>query len=234
VIVRLTRLSQVGARDQIRDTLANGIRLVAMVCLPLFVVLELLAGEVIVLLYTQRFVDAVPVFRVSLLMLPLIATQLDYVPRAYGDTRFLLFVSAVRSVVCGGLLTVLPPTFGLWGAPLAYIFAVVASHLILLVRVSRLTGLPCAKLWPLGVLGRIVAASLVSAIPVLLLKGTGLLAFWPILAAAGVAFGGTYFVMLWRLEVLSRGEREAVRALGRGLRALGGVPRREAVEGRPR
>jgi O-antigen/teichoic acid export membrane protein len=234
VVVELTRLARVGARDQIRDTLGTGIRLVAIVCLPLFVLLELIAGEVIVLLYTHRFVDAVPVFRVALLVLPLIATQLEYVPRAYGDTRFLFFMCAVRGVVCLGLLTVLPSTFGLWGAPLAFVLALVASHVVLLVRVSRLTGLPYAKVWPLGVLTRIVAASLVSAIPVLLLKGTGLLAFWPILAAAGVAFGATYVMMLWRLAVLSSGEQESVRALGRRLRALGGVPGREAVEGRPR
>jgi O-antigen/teichoic acid export membrane protein len=234
VVVQLTRLAPVGARDQIRDTLGHGIRMVSVVCLPLFVLLELVAHEVIVLLYTHRFVDAVPVFRVSLLVLPLIATQLEYVPRAYGDTRFLFLMCAVRGGVCVALLTVLPPTFGLWGAPLAFVLALVASHVVLLVRVSRLTGLSYAQVWPLGVLGRIVAACLVAAIPLLLLKGTGLLALGLILAAAGVAFGAIYITMLWRLGVLSRGEKEAVRALGRRLGALGGVPGREAVEGRPR
>lgn len=219
-IVQLTRLAQVGARDQIRDTLANGIRMVSLVCLPLFVVLELLADEVIVLLYTQRFADAVPVFRVALLALPLIATQLEYVPRAYADTRFLFFMCAVRGVVCVTLLGVLPPILGLLGAPLAFILALVATHLILVVRVSRLTGLPYSQVWPLGVLGRIVAASILAAVPVLLLKGTGLLAWWPILAAAVVVFGVTYAVMLWRFQVLSRGERETVQALGRRLRAV--------------
>lgn len=231
VVVQVTRLAQVGARDQIHDTIGAGIRLVALVCLPLFVLLELLAGEVITLLYTHRFVDAVPVFRVSLLVLPLMATQLDYVPRAWADTRFLFFMYAVRGMVCVGLLTVLPPTLGLPGAPLAFVLALAATHVILLVRVSRLTGLPYAKVWPLGVLARIVAASLVSAIPVLLVKTTGLLASWLILAAAGVAFGAIYVVMLWRFAVLSSGEKKAIQALGRRLRALGGLPAREALEG---
>ena len=64
----------------------------------------------------------------------------------------------------------LPQTLGLAGAPLAYVMALVASHAVLLVRVSRLAGLPYAEVWPLGMLGRILAACLVSAIPVLLLK----------------------------------------------------------------
>jgi len=234
IVVQLTRLAQVNALDQTRDTLGNGIRLVAIVCLPLFVLLEIIAGEVIVLLYTSRFVDAVPVFRVSLLLLPLIATQLECVPRAYGDTRFLFFMCAVRGVVCVGLLAVLPAAFGLAGAPLAFVLALVASHVLLLVRVSRLTGLGYAKVWPLGVLGRIVAASLVSAIPVLVMKGTGLLAFGPALGAAGLAFGATYIVTLWRFGVLRSGEKAAVRTLGRRLGALVGVLGREAVEGRPR
>ena len=234
VVVQLTRLARVGAGDQIRDTLGNGIRLMAVACLPLFVLLELIAGDVIVLLYTQRFADAVPVFRVSLLVLPLLATQLEYVPRAFGDTRFLFLMCAVRGVVCVGCLTVLPQTFGLAGAPLAFVMALVASHVVLLARVSRLTGLRYAEVWPLGMLGRIVAASLVSAIPVMLLKATGLLAVWPILAAASLTFGAAYGVTLWRFAVLSSGEKQAVRALGLRLAALGGSPWREAVGGRPR
>jgi O-antigen/teichoic acid export membrane protein len=230
VVVQLTRLAQAGNRDQVRDTLGNGIRLVAMLCLPLFVLLELIADDMIVLVYSHRFVDAVPVLRVSLLVLPLIATQLEYVPRAYGDTRFLFFMCAVRGVACVGLLTVLPQMFGLAGAPLAFVLSLVTTHLILLNRVSHLTGLPYGQVWPLGVLCRIAAVSLVSAIPVLLLKGAGLLDHWPILAVACLAFGATYGVMLWRLAVLSSGEKEAVRALGRRLCSLGGVPAREALE----
>jgi putative polysaccharide biosynthesis protein len=195
--------------------------------------LELIAGDVIVLLYTQRFADAVPVFRVALLVLPLLATQLEYVPRAYGDTRFLFLMCAIRGAVCVGCLTVLPQTFGLAGAPLAYVVALVASHVVLLVRVSRLTGLRYAEVYPLRVLGGILAASLVSAIPVLLLQAMGLLAFWPILVAASVAFGLVYAITLWRFQVLSGGEQEAVRALGRRLAALGGLlAGREAAEGR--
>ncbi len=234
VVVRLTRLARAGAREAIRETLGNGIRLVALVCLPLFALLELLAGELIVLLYTERFLDAVPIFRVSLLVLPLLVTQLDYVPRAWADTRFLFFMCAVRGLVCVALLAVLPAVLGLWGAPLAFVLALVASHVILLARVSRLTGLRYAHVWPLGVLGRIAAAAGVSALPVALMKATGLLAFWPVLAAAGGAFGAAYALLLWRLDVLSSGERQAVRALGERLRALGGVPGRHAVEGRPR
>ncbi|PYN38553.1 MAG: hypothetical protein DMD98_03720 [Candidatus Rokuibacteriota bacterium] len=235
VVVQVTRLARVGAQDQIRDTLGNGIRLMAVACLPLFVLLELVAGDVIVLLYTQRFADAVPVFRVSLLALPLLATQLEYVPRAYGDTRFLFLMCAIRGVVCVGCLTVLPQTFGLPGAPLAFILALVASHLVLLVRVSRLTGLRYVEVWPLGMLGRILAASLASAIPVVLLKSMGLLAFWPVLAAASVAFAVTYGMALWRLQVLSGDEKEAVRALVRRLAVLGGfLAGREAIGGRPR
>ena len=232
VVVQLTRLAQVGAVDQIRDTLGNGIRLMAVACLPLFVLLELIAGDVIVLLYTQRFADAVPVFRVSLLVLPLLATQLEYVPRAYGDTRFLFVMCAIKGAVCVGCLSVLPQTLGLAGAPLAYVMALVASHAVLLVRVSRLAGLPYAEVWPLGMLGRILAACLVSAIPVLLLKSLGLLAYWPILAAASVAYALAYGIALWRFRVLGPSERETVRALGRRLAVLGGfLPSREAVGG---
>src|SRR5437762_486300 len=234
-LVLYARLARVGAQDQIRDTLGNGIRLMAVACLPLFVLLELVAGDVIVLLYTQRFADAVPVFRVSLLALPLLATQLEYVPRAYGDTRFLFLMCAIRGVVCVGCLTVLPQTFGLPGAPLAFILALVASHLVLLVRVSRLTGLRYVEVWPLGMLGRILAASLASDIPVVVLKSIGLLAFWPVLATASVAFEITYGMALWRLQVLSGDEKEAVRALVRRLAVLGGfLAGREALGGRPR
>ncbi|TMK52954.1 MAG: hypothetical protein E6G66_03195 [Actinobacteria bacterium] len=68
----------------------------------------------------------------------------------------------------------------------------------------------------------------------MLLKATGLLAVWPILAAASLTFGAAYGVTLWRFAVLSSGEKQAVRALGLRLAALGGSPWREAVGGRPR
>lgn len=234
VIVQLTQLALSGDRDRVRETLANGIRMVSLVCLPLFVVLEVLAGELIGHLYTARFAEAVPIFRVSLLAVPLIATQLDYVPRAYGDTRFLFFMCAIRGAVCVALLGVLPPAVGLAGAPLAFVLALVASHVVLLVRVSRLTGVPCAKVWPLGVLLRITAASAIAAVPVLLLEATGLLASWPLLIAAAAAFGALYAVMVWRLDVLTPGEKAALQTPFRRPGAFDGVRRREAVEGRPR
>ena len=43
-----------------------------------------------------------------------------------------------------------------------------------------------------------------------------------------------YMLTLWRFGVLKSGEKESVRALGLRLAALGGLPWREAVGGRPR
>src|SRR6185436_4631629 len=86
---------------------------------PLAAVFFLTAHGVIVFLFTPTYVASVPIFRVWCLMILPSAFAVDGVLRVYAQTRFLLFMNAVRLVVIVGLVGSLISSFGVVGAVLA-------------------------------------------------------------------------------------------------------------------
>jgi O-antigen/teichoic acid export membrane protein len=221
VLVQMTRLERVGARPQALAALADGIRRVSLLCLPLFVLLEVLASEMIVTLYGDRFAASVPIFRTWLLLLPLIALQIDYVLRAYGDTGFLFIISAVRASVCVALLPLLISWLGLPGAALAFVLGLVVSRILVLGRLRRLTGQDFAALVPWGALGRITVAAAVAAAPILMLKAI-VLPTWAVIAVGTPIFGLGCFVGIWMTRAISDDERELIRHACRRIQTFGG------------
>jgi O-antigen/teichoic acid export membrane protein len=208
VLVRLTELQRDRMPRRGAILIQGVIGRLGMILVPLYVFMLVNARQVMTLLYTDRFAAAVPVFQVVLTLIPLTVVALDYVPRAFADTRFVLAVNVCRLVVTIVALAVLVGRFGAVGAAVAAVTGTAAAKGMAMMRAGSLLGVPVSRLIPWTKLAYLAGASVVAVIVASLFRdafGTGPVALVGWLAVFTVCYGAA----VWS-AALNRKDREAV------------------------
>jgi len=145
-------------------------RQLALVFVPLVVLLEVAAGDLIVALYTPLYAQSVPIFRLWCLTVLLSTLQTDAVLRVYARTRFILLLNLARLALVASTITWLLRRFGIPGAALAAVSGLALAKVVALARLRGLLGTGLARLLPWATLARIAAVSLAAAAPALLVR----------------------------------------------------------------
>ena len=207
-LVRLTRLVHERRYSEIRAVISRAVRHLGAILCPLYIWLALNAHDLITILYTDRFLNSVPIFQISLLTIPLTVVALEHVPRAFADTTFILVVNVVRFGVAGALVLPLAATLGPSGAAAGTILAVAVTKAAIALRVSRLTRTSPWSLLPWRHLLHTAVLSLVCGVVSFLLTA----ALWPApivrLTVGTVLFLSGYVLFAWSLGILSPRDRE--------------------------
>ena len=171
------------------------------VFVPAMVLLAVAAPEVIRFLFTDRYLGAVPIFRLALVSVPMAALPLEGLMRARAQNRFMLWVSVgklaltVPSVWAGLRL------FGPIGALGGWICAEEACRLVMLRRAASLFGTSLLGMLPREIWFQAAAALIAAAPGALALR----LARGPLivqLCTAGLAFAIAYLGALRAMGVL--------------------------------
>src|SRR5437588_735148 len=186
-----------GALRLFREAVAR----LSFVFVPTMVLLEIAAPTLIGFLFTDRYLGAVPIFRVAILSIPMAALPLDGVMRARAQNQFMFRVSALKLTLTVPLVWAGLKLWGPIGALGGWICAEEICRFILLRRAARLFGTGI-----LGVLPRELwlqaAAAAIAAVPgalVLHFAGGPRLVQ---LCSTGVAFALAYLAALRAMGVL--------------------------------
>jgi hypothetical protein len=91
-------------------------------------------------LFTDRYRESVPVFRLAILAIPLAALPLDGVMRARAQNRFVLGISVVKLVLTVPMVVAGFHVYGLRGAMGGWVAAEAFTRGILLLRAGQLLG----------------------------------------------------------------------------------------------
>jgi O-antigen/teichoic acid export membrane protein len=173
----------------------------AFVFVPTMALLFLTGPEVIRFLFTDKYLAAVPLFRLAICSIPMAALPLDGVMRARAQKRFLFNVSVAKLLMTMAFVWVGLHRFGLIGALGGWMAAEETCRMILLHR--------AAKLFHRSILGALprelwyqVVAALIAVVPgaIMLHFGRG-----PLLAQlfeTGIVFGLTYLAALRAMGIL--------------------------------
>lgn len=215
ILPRISFLQGQGQTREIIVLLANAIRKLAAVYLPLYVFLLITGREVLTVMFTSAYAASWPIFAINLTLLPLSLLEVDAVVRAYESHRFfLLKLQAVLSVVMVFALWYGISRFGLVGA----ISVVVGINLLLratlALRFSRVLGTNRRDLLLLKDVGKLAVASAAAGVVCLLVHSLMLAnnarpLF--ILIACSAAFAAVYLPAMLLLRVPTSDEREKVR-----------------------
>jgi O-antigen/teichoic acid export membrane protein len=166
----------------------------------------LLGSTTLPLLFTNTYLAAVPLFLLATVEIPLWVLPVDALLRAQGETRYLLWFSAVRIAVAALLILSGIHFFGLAGALLGSILTEALSRVCMLKRGCRALGVGPGRVfdWP-GLARIVVSAALAAAAawPVRLVLAGG-----PMVVASVAVYGIAYVLSRYLLEPRDRARPE--------------------------
>ena len=200
----MSRLHAEGEHGGMLDMNARANVLVAGMLYPLLAFAFVYAGDIVTVVYTASYLDAVPAMRVYALGMTTLAVEVGSLllllrqgPYAIGVNAVALALSAVVSL-CGALW------FGLPGAAAGSVLALLLDRALTLRRIAALSGVPLARLQDWRGLARtaLVAAggaALAAGVTHAFLAGAAPL--------ARLAAGAVVVAVVYSLFILRRGGR---------------------------
>jgi O-antigen/teichoic acid export membrane protein len=216
--VMIPRVNELSKEGRLRDVLFLAARAMRKLCafeFPVAAFLILNAREIVLFLFTERYVESAPLFAVNAMVIPLVAIALvaDAVTRAHSQHRFFVVKAnlALTLLQVVGLVLVVG-RFGLLGAVAVVIGTEALGYSILGLKTWRILGATREDLPLFSDLGKIALATVIAtgsaaiaraaldpAVPLVLLIGSG------------AVFSLVYFASLLLLKVPSSGELAALR-----------------------
>ena len=218
--VKMAELVNDGEIGQVPHVISDSIRKLSLIYFPLFLFLLIMAREFIVGLYTYKFEASVPIFMMLSFMIPLTAVSLDYVPRAFGNTSFLVKIHGVRLLFTTIMLFILIDILCLLGAAISIVIGMAIANVYALIRVKRLARATLLEIIPLRIIGKIMGYSMVPAVIVLVMHGFFELTPLLVLFISLIVFTTVYLTLIWNSELITPDEKKALVFLGNHTKAI--------------
>jgi O-antigen/teichoic acid export membrane protein len=153
--------------NQIKEVLRvwhSATRKVAFLFFPVAAFLLVFATDAVTLIFSPRYLDSTPVFRIFLLLLPLRMTVYGSLLIAAGKSGLIFKGSIAMLLFNAVLMLALVPTMGLNGAALSVVIAVYVWSWWLLHRSVKLIKVRWAEVFPWGELGKIALVSIAAGV----------------------------------------------------------------------
>lgn len=100
VIPKMSELQAAGKKREMLELSVNAMLKLGLLYFPMFFFLMITAKDFIITLFTPTYAESVPIFRINLLLLPLMCIMVDPIGRAFAEVgRFLLKVRAILFVL---------------------------------------------------------------------------------------------------------------------------------------
>ncbi len=195
---------------KIVDIWKSSARKTSLIMFPAFVYFMIFASNLIVLLYTDKYVDSVLYFRIYLLLLPIRIVTYGLIFQAIGKTKFNLYGSLLFWVLNLVISATLIKPFGLAGPAIGTVIATVAFATYYMVNLKWVLKESILNLMPWKQLMVNFAIALVSSIfiiPVLLVDLPNFVS----LLAGGVVYLIGYYILLNVFKILTEDDKELIK-----------------------
>jgi O-antigen/teichoic acid export membrane protein len=211
MMVRMAERLRDGQAEEALAVYRRTTRTLALVFFPVLALMLVAARDFIVLLFTDRYLASVPIFMVSSLALLSSVFQTDGMLRVYAATRSMLVLGVAKLLIIASLIGLFMTAFGLPGAVLVSLMAMLTMKAVALARMKRFLGVGLGRLVPWRSLAGIAAAAAAAALPAFIVKATLEGPLLARLALTGLAGGAAYLIIVFQSGLLDEGERLVVR-----------------------
>jgi O-antigen/teichoic acid export membrane protein len=212
------RLSE-GRNHAVLDIWHGTTRKLALLFFPLSGLAMVTGREIIVSLFTEKYVASTAVFVASAAGILFAAWQVDGVLRVYAETRFLLMLNLVRLILIATLIGWFLSQFRLVGPVLVTLLATLAGKVLALARIQRLMKVAVAGLLPWRCLAALLGSAAGAAVVALVVRAQLRLPAPAVLVATASVYATSYVVSVWGLDLVTPDEKSAL--LGWMKRATG-------------
>jgi len=172
----------------------------AILLIPAAVLLGRFAETIVVTLFTEEYLVAVPVFQIYLLVLFREIVDFGVPLRAINRTAPLMYGYMVSLVVNAILLAILLPTVGLLGAALGFVVARMIEGLYLGKQTAKAYGVAARELVKWRDVGKVAMAAALASITLATTLWTSTMGLFGVVAA-GCCFMIVYVLLLLLLRV---------------------------------
>jgi O-antigen/teichoic acid export membrane protein len=209
----MSRLQSAGDHPGMIRLNARANAMVALLVFPLLAFAFVFAEQVITLVYTSKYLEAVPVMRLYVVGLLAFVVELVSILFVLGQGGFAARINATVLLIAVPVSFLGATQWGLTGAALGSIAAVYTERVLSLLRISRLTDTPVSRLQDWGKLAALLAAAAVAAA----IAG-GILHFtdWP--AFFTLAAGGALLALAYPATLVAFGQKSELADLISSLR----------------
>ena|ERR1051326_185930 len=181
-------------------------RKLALMFFPLVALLLLNAHNIIVLLFTERYVRSVPIFMVWSIAIIFATLPTDSVLRVFAQTRFLLVLNILSLALIAFGIRWFLFRFDLIGAVLITVVTSALSKGLALLRVRSLLRVPVRDLLPWKSLTRMVIAATAACIPTLIFQSQVRLPVIAMLPITGVVYSSIFLALILIFGALTEDE----------------------------
>lgn len=202
--------------DAIMPVWRETTRKLALVLFPLVGVLWLVSRDLFSVLFPEIYAASVPVFRIWLGVLVLAAIPAHGPLRVLGDTRFLALQTLLKLLIVAVFTVGLMSAFGLPGAVLAALVAMLIGKSILLARLRHHAGVGLSQLLPWRSYAGIVAAGLAAIVPAAAVRSIAPSGVER-LVLTGAIYLTAYAIIVWRSGLLEASEQRRLVTVARRL-----------------
>ncbi|MBI1749152.1 MAG: lipopolysaccharide biosynthesis protein [Acidobacteria bacterium] len=208
-LVRATEFRSQERFDDLYRLYQNACRKVLMILVPAAVAFAALSRPLIELLFTKRYLASAPLFVLIVLALPLSGLLQDGIFRACAAMRAYSLFYMMRVALALGLGVIGARWFGLWGAAVSPLLALLTLNIAQLHKVRELLRVSFARVLPWKEMAKISLASAAAALPAMACARLFSRA-WMALGAGLVVFGIVYAALALFLAVIHPEERRAI------------------------
>jgi O-antigen/teichoic acid export membrane protein len=202
-----------GQLKEVVRIMREGSRVLAIIVLPSFVFLYGFAHEFITLLFTNRYEESVPIFRIYLWEVPLHLLLLSPIPQIFGKTKVNLYIILCSTVSLVLLSYLLLKAIGFYGPAIAAVTSQYFAVLIYIVVVLRLTKSRLLELLPVPEMLRVLLASGVAFVAGNLVKTFTASPLWNLILA-GAMFSVVFLAVAALIRVFTESDVRLMRRWG--------------------
>ncbi len=199
------------------------VRKLALLFFPVLALLLVVGDELIVLLFTDAYAEAGPLFKVGSLIIASAAVPTDSVLRVFAETRFIFILNLVRVVVVIATIGFFLSVFHLGGAIFVTVLSTTLTKAVALVRVRHLMHVRWRELLPWRSLGSGAAVAAAAGLAALGFRSSVSMPALPMLMASSAVCGVAYVGLAAAFGVVPKNELLALRSW---LRRDGSIPNR--------
>jgi O-antigen/teichoic acid export membrane protein len=192
-------------------------RKLALLLVPLLCVLGIAAHDLITVLFTDVYGASVPVFRIWLLVLLLAAVPAHGPLRVLDDTRVLALQTFAKLLLVAVFTIPFLAVFGLPGAVLVALAAMLFGKSLLLRRLAKRTGSPLSRVLPWRSYAGIVLAAAAAAVPAIAIRTMSSSSLERLVLTAGT-YLVAYAAIAWCCGLLDRSDKQRLLGLARRVR----------------
>ena len=171
---RMSKAHKEGNLSEIKELYRSSISKLALFFIPSTIFLIFMAEPLIVILFTETYIDSVPIFMIYLILLPTYSVNLSWILMASGQTKFLLklalSMSIINIILSYWLLMTLEGDNRLLGIPFSTVLVTWLSTIVVMNRSLAILGSSFLETYPLKEIWLTAAISLVAALPVILVS----------------------------------------------------------------